>query len=209
MTNRQLWSLDPDYERHPRNEIENGIEPLETAWADFLYGVRLGTRYIRAETRPSMKGATLLAVHRLLDDYKRQAAEGEPIAVWRALIYCIKENVPLPYWLGDAILEIERKVNRKPASLHELFGLEAKIPAQGKRAETTRRDVNLQQNLWYVAKGLMATEKISADAAIKRAREQLNFPYSQRKSREMFDAQMRIERAHNDALKGVKKHRMR
>lgn len=202
---RKLFA--PDFDRHPLNESEAALEPLEKSWVDFLYGVRQGNRYIRAERRSGMRGFGLGKVHRILDGYKQQLIGGNRIAIFTALIYCIRENVPVPYWLRDEILDIEEKVNREPSNLHDLFGLESMIPARGKRARTTRRDVQLQQRLWGAASELMANGKMSKDRAIKQAREDLKFPCSQRKSREMFDAQERIQRAYFDAGKGLKTSR--
>jgi hypothetical protein len=199
----------PDFDRHPLNEIEAALEPLETSWVDFLYGVRLHNRYIRAKRRSGMRGFGLGSVHQILDHCRQRFFGGDRIAIWTALIYCIQENVPLPYWLGDEILDIEKKVNREPSSLHELFGLEPLIPAQGKRAATTRRDVQLRGRLWHAASELMAKSKMREESAIKQARKELNFPYGQRKSREMFDEQERIQRGYLDAMKGLRKIRMK
>ena len=148
-------------------------------------------------------------VHRILDSYREQFVDGNRLAIWTALIQCIEENVPLPYWLGDEILDIQKKVNREPSSLHVLFGLESRLPAEGKRATTTRRDVQLRGKLWSKATELMAkSPRMSKDSAIKQARADLNFPYGQRKSREMFDAQERIQSAYMDAWDGKTKHRI-
>lgn len=201
---------EPDFDRHPLNEIEAKLDLLETSWADFLYGARVD-RHIRAESRPALKFANLGKVHRVLDHHEQQLVGGNRTAIFTALIYCIQENVPMPYWLGDAILAINEKVRQDPSNLHELFGLKSKLPATGKRAVTARRDVQLQGRLWVAVNKLMAkpTEpKTSKESAIKQSREDLRIPYSQRKCREMFDAQELIQRAIFDAGKRVRKIRV-
>jgi len=197
----------PDFDRHPLNEIEARLEPLETSWVDFLYGARVD-RHIRAESRPSLQFANLGKVHRILKHHEQELIGGNRTAIFTALIYCIRENVPLPYWLGDAILDVNEKVHQDPSNLHNLFGLKSKLPATGKRAVTARRDVQLQGQLWVAVTKLIAKKKMRPEAAIKQAREDLNFPYSQRKSRDMFDAQELIQHAYIDAGKGKKTHRI-
>jgi hypothetical protein len=202
---------EPDFYRHPLNEIETALEPLEKSWVDFLYGLRGHGRHIRAERRQEMRGAGLRTVHRILDGHRQQFVGGDRLAVWTALIYCINENVPLPYWLGDAILDIHKKVNREPSNLHDLFGLKSKLPAQGKRATALRRDLQWRGELWSAASALMVKPKpaMSKDAAIKKVRDDLHVPYSQRKSREMFDEQERIQSAFFATWEGKKKHHMK
>ncbi len=200
--------FEPDFDRHPLNKIETALEPLEKSWVDFLYGVRVN-RYIRAERRPSFRFSGYDKLHRILDHYEQQLKDGNRTAIFTALIYCVQENVPLPYWLGDEILDINKKVHQKPSNLHELFGLGSKLPARGERATKARRDVQLRGKLWDAASELIAKSKMSKDSAIKQAREQLDFPYKQRKSREMFDAQERIQSAYIDAGKGTTKHRIK
>jgi hypothetical protein len=202
---------EPDFDRHPLTEIESALEPLEKSWVDFVYGARRRTRYIRAEGRSGTRGMGLATVHRTLDGYRQLLVGGNRLAIWTALTFCIQENVPLPYWLGDAILDIHGKVNREPSSLHELFGLQSRIPAKGKRAETTRRDLQLRGRLWSAASALMVKPEpgLSRDAAIKRARDELKIHYSQRKCVDMFDVQDRIQSADSDAWNGSKKHRIK
>ncbi|OGA13736.1 MAG: hypothetical protein A3H32_14340 [Betaproteobacteria bacterium RIFCSPLOWO2_02_FULL_63_19] len=193
-------------DRYALNEIEAALELLEKSWVDFLYGVRLGNRCIRAEHRRGTRGRGLATVHRMLEVYRRQLIDGKRIAIFTALTFCVQENVPLPYWLGDAILDIEAKVNREPSNLHELFGLKALLPADGKRAKTTRQDLKWKHPLWHRVRELMV--KSSKDAAIKQAREELKIPYSQRKCREMFDTADRLQSTFLDAWDGGKKHRI-
>ena len=190
------------------NEVESAFASLETSWGDFLYGVRVA-RYVRSERRKSLRLSGFDQVHRILDNYKQQFDEGDRSAIFKALIYSIEENVPLPYWLGDEILDINKKVNLRPSDLHKLFGLGTKLPPKGERARTLRRDGQLQKKLWLAASELLPQNNGNIDAAIKQAREQLDFPYAQRKSREMFDEQERIQSGHLDALRGRKKHRVK
>lgn len=199
---RKLFA--PDFDRHPLNETEVALDRLETSWADFVYGLRGHGRFIRAERRSGLKTRGLLRVHQELERHRGDLIGGNRTATLNALIYCAQENVPLPYWLGDELLDIWRTVNNSPSDLHELFGLAEKLPARGKKSRTLRRDMQLRGELWDCASELMArarraTLHLSMDAAIMQARAKLKFPYSQRKSRQMFDEQERIQRAHKSA----------
>lgn len=199
---------EPDFERHPLTETEAALELLETSWCDFVYGTRVAG-YIRSERRKSLRFFGHLEVHRMLDHYRKQFLDGNRTSIFAALVYCIQENVPLPYWLGDVILDVDKAVCTDPSSLHKLFGLESKFPAEGKRARKLRLDRQLQQKLWFVVKELLPEHSGSVHAAVEHARMKLNFPYEQRKSREMFDAQERIQSGFLDALKGTKKHQLK
>lgn len=199
---------EPDFERHPLTKRETAFESLETSWCDFMYGARV-TRYVRSERRKSLRLSGFDQVHRILDNHKQQFDEGDRSSIFKALIYSIEENVPLPYWLGDEILDINKRVNLKPNDLHVLFGLQAKLPVEGKRGQTLRRDGLWQKKLFVVVSKLIVKEGVSKESAIKQAREQLNFPYGQGKSREMFDEQELIQSGYLDALKGRKKHRVK
>lgn len=199
---------EPDFERHPLTEIESAFESLETSWCDFLYGVR-GARYVRSERRNSLRLSGFDKVHRMLDHYKQQFDEGDRSAIFKALVYSIQENVPLPYWLGDEILEISERVHRRPSDLHKLFGLGAQLPTRGIKAQTLRQDARLQKELWFAASKLLADSDVSVDDAIKQVREQLDFPYKQRKSLNMYNTQERIQSGHLDAWKGRKKHQVK
>jgi len=219
----------PDFNLHPLNEVELTLEPLEKSWVDFLYGARGCGRYIRAEGRPGMRCYGLEKLHRLLNEHKQQVAEGNRAAIFHALARCAEENVPLPYWLADEIIAMSHEVARvvgdgePPRNLHELFGLECNFPADGKKAITKRRDAQLRKQLWLKvhelmrakAQDLMQTNlgftreqaierarSVGHDGFIKEARKLLAFPYSQRKSRDMFDEQERVQSRYLNASKG-------
>jgi hypothetical protein len=208
--------LAPDGRRRALNAVEASLVPLEPAWVDFVYGARSLCRYIRADRRPGMRGAGLAKVHARLEAKRERLTAGERHAAFEALVLCAQENVPLPYWLGDAILDIAAALRRpatddEPAgNLHELFGMEPEFPAGGKKAATSRRDAQLRGRLWEEAKRLLAAaakakKRPSLDDAIRQARATLNFPYSQTKARAMFEEQERIQREYFDAGKRTHK----
>jgi len=200
----------------PMNKVEASLDSLEASWADFLYGVRTGRRRIRAEGRSGgMRSRGLATVRRELDYHRARFDAGNHYAAWLALLYCVEENVPVPYWLGNAILTINMTVQREPNSLHDLFGMSKSLPANGKRARKSRNDVQWQGKLWSTAAWLIADagragSKMDIDEAVRKARESLvGFPYEQTKATEMFNAQARIESEHNAAIHGRKKHRLK
>ena len=141
----------------PMNKVEASLDSLEASWADFLYGVRTGRRRIRAEGRSGgMRSRGLATVRRELDYHRARFDAGNHYAAWLALLYCVEENVPVPYWLGNAILTINMTVQREPNSLHDLFGMSKSLPANGKRARKSRNDVQWQGKLWGPAPRVVA-----------------------------------------------------
>ena len=142
---------------------------------------------------------------RLLEFHKRELANDRS-HVYEALIDCVHGDGVLPGWLRVEIDAIHNAVLDQNGNLHDLFGLESKYPAKGKRAIKARADARLQGKLYgwahvFIGRGM------SKETAIKKAREHLTFPYGQRKSREMFDAQECLLDGYLDALTGVTKHR--
>lgn len=202
--NKEVFA--PDFDRHPLTEIEAEIELLEKSWADFVSRALINCS-VPAKDRLDIVGSLTVA-HRVLEVHKQRFIAGDRSFIFTALIWCIQWNVPLPYWLGGAILDINEQLLRKGGNLHKLFGLESTLPAKGKRALTARRDVQLQARLWRAVRALMAKGK-SKQAAIEQAIEDLNFPYGPRKSREIFDAMVDLQSGYFDTLRGTKKHLMK
>jgi len=203
-------------------EVESALDDLEPSWADFAYAIRPDSmaRVVRRPgVSPSIRCASLDTVHSVLEHYRELLGRGERPAIFDALTYCAEENVPMPYWLGAELIAIATQLHQKPTgkrpdSLHQLFGMEARFPTSQTKAVKAKRDLHLRGQLWHAASTLMAGDaNLSKDAAIKQAREQLRFPYSQRKARDMFELQETIQRgfldAHDPARAGSQVHRIK
>lgn len=206
----------------PMTEMESALDDLEASWADFAYAIRpksMARIVRRPNTNPSIRCDSLLSVHNVLEHYREKLQAGDHSAIFDALTHCAAENVPMPYWVSSAIIEIARNLHGKPApgeqpkSLHELFGMEVRFPTSQTKALKAKRDLHLRGQLWSTASLIKHEEGISTDAAIKKARERLRFPYSQRKARQLFDLQEQIQRGYLDARSGNtnrrKVHRIR
>lgn len=187
------------------------LEQVEPAWADFargLIGDRL--RIVRYPTPSPLRARSLAEVQRILALYERELAEGDRYAILKALVLCAEENVPQPYWLGAAVIDICARLNAGPVDLHKLFGADGKFPAKGKKARTNRDKPILRAKLWAAVMELKRnTPGMSDDAAIERARADLNFPYAQRASTDLFNEYDAIHKRYFDAVKGITRNKVR
>lgn len=210
-----LKAFGVDVDAGPMTEIESELDDLEASWSDFAYAIRPGSlgRVLRRPGKQEVRMQPLGAVHSVLEHYREKEVAGDRAALFDALVHCAAENVPMPYWVGAAILDIARELHlppiagSSPKTLHELFGMEARFPVSATKAIKAKRDLHLRQKLWSSVHAIMRTEKLSKDAAIGKAREQLRFPYSQRKARDLFDLQEEIQRGYLDAQSGKKRGR--
>jgi hypothetical protein len=200
-------------------EVESALDDLEPSWADFAYAIRpdgMGRPSRRVPGVLSEKTQGLATVHALLEGYHDQYKAGERIGIFHALTTCAEENVPLPYWLATAILDIRKDVSAEPRkgelpkSLHDLFGLGQLLPLTRTKGMKARRDIQLQGRIWAATRTIMAERGTRlVDAALEEARRKLAFPYSQRKAREMFDKQQAIQTRHSNIVGGRKGNRLR
>jgi hypothetical protein len=203
---------------HPHNPAEKELERVEAAWADFAHGARdeRHLRMVRSSTRPTVRFSSLLTVHEVLSMYQSKAAAGDQSACWHALTLCAAENVPLPYWLGDAVLAIDRatsepgRAGTKPRNLHQLFGLEVGLPSSASRGNAAR--VNLQKGvqLMRAIAGLIGIDpnhpRMPETAAIKEAAKVLGL--SQSAARRLYLKQKARQQEHLDILSNTKRHRL-
>ena len=199
-------------------DVEAALDELEMSWADFAYAIRPDSkgRISRRHDLGSELGVlSLVKVHEILENYQNEFVAGNRFASFLALIYCAEENVPMPYWLANAVLNIASVLYAKPDScikpknLHELFGAEQTFPTSQTRALKAKRDLHLRGQLWHTTRCLMHEKKLSVEAAIKEARKQLRFPYSQRKSRDLFDEQEKTQTTRLNIMSGRKVHRIK
>lgn len=202
----------------PMTEIENALDDLEPSWSDFAYAIRpksMGRVSRRIPGRPTIRAQSLGQVQAILNGYREQFEAGDRAAAFSAMTTCAEENVPMPYWLAAAVLDIGTAVRAQPArgqqpkSLHDLFGLSKLLPTTKTRGSKVRRDLQLRAEIWAATHTLMRDRKLSVDAAIKLAREKLNFPYAQRTARQMFDTQESIQTRYLNIVKGRTVHKVK
>lgn len=203
------------FDAGPMTAAESALDDLEASWADFAYAIRPGlARVVRRPGAPGIQMAPLGTVRNVLENYREKTAGGDRSAIFDALTHCAEENVPMPYWLSTAIIGIARELHQpaasraKPRSLHTLFGMDARLPTSDTKALKARRDLQLRAQLWFATKRIQTADGCSVDAALKKARAELRFPYEQRKSRQMFDLQDRIQSDYIDGLEGKKRGRI-
>lgn len=193
----------------PMTEVEAALDDLEASWADFAYAIRPNSmaRVVRRLGGPaSIRMDSLGQVHAVLEHYRGKLSSGDRSAIFDALTHCAEENVPMPYWVSAALIEIARelhhapKLGAQPKSLHSLFGMDARFPTSATKAIKAKRDLQLRGQLWWTACTIMGDNPgISKDAAVKKACAELRFPYSHRKALQLFDLQNKIQREFLDA----------
>ena len=174
---------------------ETELARIEQNWADFAARVRTGK---------GRRARSLLYVHSLLELHRETLKTGDKSALLWALRTCCEENVPLPYWVADGILDIIKQVQKRPISLHDLFGLhKRRLRASGKRADADRDDLRHSGKLWREAAALIS-QGISRDAALRRVLQENRFPFQLRKAVELYEERDRWFKRHIKATAGTK-----
>ena len=154
--------------RWPQNVDEAELETIEASWADFVYAVRTDYRIARAPGRRGLRVQGLRKLHRLFEDYRQQAAEGNRAAVFSRARHVRRGERAHAVWLANEILGIGAEVRRelKPEEdhakgLHDLFGLAELYPVGGKKAAKARRDMRLRGELWGKVHTLISQEALA------------------------------------------------
>lgn len=183
----------------PLSTDETQLSNIEPSWADCANGFRTGVR-IRRELNAAL-GQRLLDLHELLDVHRKDYESGDASALLWALSVCLHENLPAPYWCADGVLKRIDQVTKEPCSLHDLFGLSKRYPANGKKAENTRKREGQAFELWWrVWEYKAANNSASKDAAINNVRKK-HFQYiSQRTAWILFDRIEDKQAAYRKAL---------
>lgn len=148
------------------DETELALERIEPAWADAAHALRTGHRVTRlSDGQQSIRMLSLLAVHEMLKEYRRRAEADNGLAILEAVRYCSQENVPLPYWLGQALdAKLAAHASTEgPHSLDILFRDPA-LPVEGKKARTVRVLHEPAVRLYRAVEARRAAEIIKAEA---------------------------------------------
>lgn len=171
---------------------------IPAAWSDFAEFLATG---VNVQRRADCEVADVLApveVAAMLDGLRLQAASGERAALWDALQACARYNVPLPYWLADALRHVDRELHAGCSSAHELLGLAARLPLSRSRGPWVRTKLRMARALWReVERQRRAEPGLGEGPAVERALKALKgFPMKQRAAIELLQAeQARVERA--------------
>lgn len=170
------------------SEDEQQLANLEQSWADCAHGF-FGDRFMRKEKSFSIKCLSLPVIHSELENvHRKNFMAGDPSALLWALRLCLRENLPVPYWCADEILKRIEKVATEPCSLHDLFGLSRRLPANGKKAKNIRVREEQALILYVRVWEMKATDNdISKEAAIQAVRKKYLPFISQRTARTLFD----------------------
>jgi hypothetical protein len=127
-------------------------------------------------------------VAEVFDVLRCRFAGGDTAALWEGIRALCRYNVPPPYWLAEALQEVDRVLHTEVVSAHALLGLDAQLPLQKTRGRAARRNLQLARKLWAeVLRQRRQAPALSKAEAVKRARLVLDFPYQQRQATTMFD----------------------
>lgn len=131
-------------------EGEAALDRLEEAWADCAAGFRPGARQIRQGGGHGFRVLSLLTVHELMEDWRKDYEAGDVSALYNVLRDCLKENLPLPYWAAEGLLKIMARVDQEPGlSLHSALGLDSRYPLSSQsKGWKSRRDWGAARELW-------------------------------------------------------------
>lgn len=186
------------------NESEQEISRIEQSWGDCAHGFRTGVRWSWRPEGDTLHMQSLLEVHELLEVYRAQFEEGDQSAILWAIRECARQNLPLPYWCATGFQErIGSFVSfvSKSVTLDEVFDVSRKLPA-GKRGQNVRlassQSVRLYVRVWKIH---AKEPRLSKDACIRRAREELKLPMCQRKATTLFNERERQQKPFRDALR--------
>jgi len=95
--------------------------------------------------------------------------------------------VPLPYWAADALIDVVKRLEKKPDSLHELLGLEKREHrAESRQAQNDRARLRQSADLWVDASILMR-KGMSRDEALKKLLAENKFPFKLPKAIQLFE----------------------
>lgn len=178
-------------------DIEKELDNIETSWADFAHAINPNgsARVVRRDGKNSnIRPQSLVAVHEHLEVRRKDFEQGDRAALFYALMYCAEENVPLPYWIGNELLNISSRLHAEPVKgtppcdLHREFGFDKALPTTGTKAISNRRKQQWAAKIWFTARKIMVYQGItSIDAAVKLAIKQLDAPYAVRAATAMFN----------------------
>lgn len=192
-------------------DAEREFLALEESWADYVRALRTG---LLARVRDGGKSVSIapdaaqmsaqLGVYR--DDY----AQGDRAALIDALRLVCQNNVPLPYWAADGILESLKELDTNPvATLHSVFGMAPRYPVSPKRGRKGRDDWRTKQRLYMAVSWLIQAEGMAKGKAIQKAIADEKLPVCVRKAHDWYAEVEAIQQKHLRAMRGVKLHKLR
>jgi len=189
-------------------EDEHALDRLEESWADCAGAFRSGWRQVRRGGRLGYRCLSLLQVHELLEDWRKDYEQGNVSALYSVLKQCLEENLPLPYWAADGLLKAMRRVNDEHGlSLHTALGLDERYPLTEKKARTARRDWRVAVEMWGLVRLHQKEHRSSLNAAIcavRKVRPDIAAAIGQRKA---YDAFKMVDRIQSRAINTLHKAR--
>jgi hypothetical protein len=151
------------------DEDERELAVLEVSWADCHRGIRTG---YRVRQKPdgilNFRAGSLIQVSSEFSRLKSEFDGGDNSALIRAVEYSAIENVPMPYWVGDAFQAVISLVRQTETDLHTQFGFEKLYPKDGKKSRTNRKNEETKIKLYVAAKTMIA-DGVGKTAAITKA----------------------------------------
>ena len=153
----------PDYDAD-----ERALAVLEESWADHLRGLKTGYRVRITEGRPRFKGRSLEQLAAEFQRLQRELEAGNKSAIMDALLTAADENVPLPYWLADALNAAVDSV-LAGQTLHQALGYEDRFPSTLTAAIKSRRDWQRSKE-FYVEASYLAATSLTKTKAIETVR---------------------------------------
>lgn len=189
------------------NDDERELAVIEESWADHLRGLRTGTRVREKAGRPHWRAGSLQQVATMLDYFRSEFEAGNKAAMMDALLTTADENVPMPYWLADALNDAVSSV-LEGKTLHEAVGYEKRFPTSTKAATKARRDW-LRKQQFYVDASYLAATGTPKTKAIESVRKKMGI--ARTTAWRWYGEQDRIQQAASEAWRGPRRqvHKLR
>ncbi|MDX9843751.1 MAG: hypothetical protein RBT42_08335 [Aquabacterium sp.] len=183
------------------NETERELASMEQAWGDCAHGLRTGLRFSLKPDVDTLHTQPLLEVHEYLDVYRLKYEAGDKSAILWAIRECARQNLPLPYWCATGYLQAIHELERTPTTLGQVFGTEESHKG-GKAGAIHRRNREQAIRLLVCVRQIHKRHpKLSKDACIRRAIDELGLHVSQRKATDLFNNLEAEQKPYRKALR--------
>ncbi|MBK1684043.1 hypothetical protein [Rhodoferax fermentans] len=131
------------------NDEEKELNILDSGWAKFALGLRIGIRYGHKQGQVHLR--SLADMKSALDVWRVRFEGGDTLALLQAIQVCAEENLPLPSWLAVAFSEAMNDF-LKPGGKHslDLVFCSPTLPTNTpSKAAAAKQDWVLGGQLWH------------------------------------------------------------
>jgi hypothetical protein len=185
------------------NHSETFLDRLDPEWGRLALRLRaLETQFVQ----DGLSGRTakrILKTYQYLERFKNRLETGHTLSILHAARFCAKEGMPLPSWLGVALIEqIDRFMNPEhPSPLYDLndcFSSDLLKDFPVSKRKTVARDQKAGFHFWVAVQELARSDLTvtSVNEAIDNCLKNAPWGFAKTKAKQLFkqveDAQIAI-----------------